>query len=70
MKIKRYNRVLYAAGAVLFVVAFVSDTLDLLMTWDDLTRAGAARRILHLPLWSLMIYYCVSEYHRRKGYGV
>lgn len=70
MKIKRYNRVLYAAGAVLFVVAFVSDTLDLLMTWDDLTRAGVARRILHLPLWSLMIYYCVSEYRRRKGYGV
>lgn len=66
MKNKRHNRVLYVAGAVLFAGLFVDDGLDLLMRWDSLTKVDAARCILHLPFWLMMICYCVSEYRKRK----
>ena len=60
------NRVLYAAGAVLFTCLFVGDAIDMALLWDNFTTIKIVKTSLHLLGWGLMAVYCVNEYRRRK----
>lgn len=66
MRNLRKNRVLYAAGAVLFAALFLEAGIDMLLQWDNYTRPKVILTFLHLLVWAFLAWDCVNEFKVRQ----